>query len=441
MSDDHVNQLSAPQSGSRIAEFESIAAQSEAIETTATALLAGIAFKLKLTYKAGSGVTILVIPGTAKSMSSVGAGLIELLSPGKQLMLTSIIRAKGTNSPIDGDELRRLAVGAWCEAANIPSPNEAEMKLLLAEDQMWLTRPELVELIDRLCNERGNDLHRAVIDGDICPSFEDLRWFIETTKELPKRDRAYFALEKLGQRTHDPDVAEFMMARVKLEKNKHTKTDLLFSIPLVASVSDSSNAVELIHDSNVQLRMGVMRALGQCRDQKAHAALVNVIENEEDGFVLIDACYSLGKTGTKEDVPILLELLKRSDKIKKEKTMVRSAVLNAVRQLDGARNVQLFASSFEKDPSPIIKRDCLMALCEYGTEEHIGPVLARVRTLVMKKNRQEEYPNEFTLAMVFLRRFNTPEISRFYDWLNTKKDSLLQVERQYIKENGLPIAG
>jgi HEAT repeat protein len=83
---------------------------------------------------------------------------------------------------------------------------------------------------------------------------------------------------------------------------------------------------------------------------------------------------------------------------------VNCAAIYALARIGGPPEVAIFLDAFT-DRSPVAKWYSMAAISQYGTEQAIGPVCARVRVILRRQRANGQLPeSELLLALKFLAR-------------------------------------
>ena len=273
---------------------------------------------------------------------------------------------------------------------------------------------------------------------------------LAATKQKNHRQRyaCHTALEALAKNTQSTEVVQAIIDLVGKTQTKQDKQGLLMGIQFLPPYENAGPVLELIGDTKVGYT--AIRALCRTTDPRAEAA---VIEALIEGRFAFPAAETLADIGTTAAVPALLTAIETGN------GPLKRSALNALRRIDGANHIELFAHIYKTNRNADVRWHCVAALRDFGQEEQAGAVVERLTKIIKKKGRkesysggpliapknivhightaQEDYATEFTLGVEFLHRVGGLAAEKFFKSLEKFKEQLLESERNFLKERGL----
>ena len=279
---------------------------------------------------------------------------------------------------------------------------------------------------------------------------DELLEILAATKHKDYRQRyaCHTALTALARNTQSSEVVQAIIDVIGKTKTKQDKQGLLMGIQFLPPYEDAGPVLELIGDKKVGYT--ALSALSTTTDVRAEAL---VIEALVDGRFAFPAAETLADIGTTAAVPALLTAIETGN------GPLKRAALNALRRIDGANHIELFADIYKTNRNADVRWHCVAALRDFGQKEHVGVVAERLTKIIKKKGRkesysggpliapknivhishtsQEDYATEFTLGVEFLQRIGGVEAEKFFKSLEKFKEQLLESEREFLKERGL----
>jgi HEAT repeat protein len=259
--------------------------------------------------------------------------------------------------------------------------------------------------------------------------------FINIEKDKNKRDKAYFTLGKIAKNTNDKQAMEFLISRIDKEKDKYVISSLLDRIADLQKTegTDILPIINSVKSAVWQVRHSAVTALKNTKNRIAEDTLIEILKETNDEYDLWYVICSLSNIGTEKSLPYLLNLVSH------KKQDVSGSALNAIDQISGAKNLQLYIEQLEKGKN---KFTALLAVIKYGDENVIPNVIKRIKELVAKKRTRlsvsgRDSKTELIHGLEFLKQFtDDEEIKKLFDFLSTKKqDMLWQEEQEWLKKN------
>lgn len=146
---------------------------------------------------------------------------------------------------------------------------------------------------------------------------------IEKEPNKKIRDAAYFILGHIGKNTKNVSVAQFLIDRQFIEKDKHlvaTILDRIAKIPKPLGIN-IAKLIEATRDNRWLVRHSAINSLNYSADTKAEDRLIEISSESDDPYDIIYANAVLNEIGTSRAIPVLQEHLnsrKRDIKISAE---------------------------------------------------------------------------------------------------------------------------
>jgi HEAT repeat protein len=137
--------------------------------------------------------------------------------------------------------------------------------------------------------------------------------------------------------------------------------------PLCESGSDIPGLLQLIEDSNSDVRWRAAEALGKIDPEKAIPGLLQLIE-DSNSYVRWRAAEALGKIGSEKAVPGLLQLIEDSD------LYVRWRAAEALGKIDPEKAIPGLLQLIE-DSNSYVRRNAAEALGKIGSEKAVPGLL------------------------------------------------------------------
>jgi hypothetical protein len=297
------------------------------------------------------------------------------------------------------------------------------------------------ELLDRML---GDDFKGAIRDASNLAKSEYLgeaSKIIEQSADVREREYCYLLLGRLGMNTGDPGVADFLMSRLPLEDSARLKDKVLEQLRFAEGAADCQNLIDVISQKNRRRRESAITALGHCADPKAEDTLIDLLEKENTNVMLLRTVRALARVGTKRAVPALEGMLDRISREPKYKYVILGA-LNTLRRVGDKDLLTRFVTELGDNRPSEIKRQCILAIDEFGTKAEIGVVIDRL-TAILKNRRGGESPldlslmedlDEFCAGIHFLSQFEDDRVERFFSSVSKKWARLYSYEKEYIRE-------
>ena len=123
--------------------------------------------------------------------------------------------------------------------------------------------------------------------------------------DISTRSRAVFALDSLGD---EAAVLDELLAALATEKDLRVREDITWAL-----VRRKNQAIQpliaCLKSDNAQLRHNAAHTLGKIASALAVPALIDLLRNEEQAFVISKTALALGQIGDESAIPALVALL------------------------------------------------------------------------------------------------------------------------------------
>ncbi|MDQ0483978.1 HEAT repeat domain-containing protein [Guptibacillus hwajinpoensis] len=247
------------------------------------------------------------------------------------------------------------------------------------------------------------------------------------SKDRETRENIYFILGKIGENTGDKRVVTVLLQSLEEETNKYLKGRILDQ--LAGQKNVESLIITFITDKRAAIRQSAIQALRSCKSSDAEGALIEVITRSNDEYDLTYANEVLSEVGTEKSIPYLVNLLNHPN------GDVKCSALWTLTELGNTSLLPVFLEALNQR-SVNVKSHALLAIKKHGNEMAIGPVIARIKTILSRERTVESDDLITGLEFLISYKENTEEIQKLFEWIRTKKwRYLFEEERVFITAN------
>ena len=266
---------------------------------------------------------------------------------------------------------------------------------------------------------------------------EQLKVFIEKTKNEDLKQNAYSFLFYIYSNTGEARILTYCIDRLAVEKKEWTLYTILWNIECLKNKMPSDTNIDSILALTTYkkklVRDGAINCLKNVINPKAEEKLIEIISTSTDQHQLTYANATIRTIGTAKSIPYLLKL------VENKKHDVAATALGAILKLSDKTFLPLFIDNLEKGK---LKYLGLEGVIKYGDKNVVPYVEKRVKELVAKKRTIQFYlsknDTELTMAMNFLAEYSKEfeSIRKLYNTLLTGKCELLwDSEKQWLHDN------
>jgi HEAT repeat protein len=193
------------------------------------------------------------------------------------------------------------------------------------------------------------------------------------------------------------------LKRIGFEHKEFTLMWLLDAIATQEGILDCEGILPWLGDNRWMVRHAAIGALGACRDPRAEAALIGVLEQSKDPADLIYANAALGRIGTRRAVAALARYIHHS------KDDVKASAIYALARIGDTTLTPLFLDALG-DRSQVAKEYAINALYQHGDSSAVPAVCARIRDILKRDRKLRTMPKtELMVAVEFILRFRHDE--------------------------------
>ncbi len=266
---------------------------------------------------------------------------------------------------------------------------------------------------------------------------EQLKVFIEETKNEDLKQNAYSVLFYIYSNTDEERILTYCIDRLAVEKKEWTLYTILWNIECLKNKMPSDTNIDSIlalttYKKNL-VRDGAIKCLGNANNPKDEDKLIEIISTSTDQYQLTYANAAIRTIGTTKSIPHLLKL------VDNKKQDVAATALGAIIKLSDKSYLPLFIDKLENGK---LKYLGLEGVIKYGDKNVVPFVEKRVNDLVAKKRTTQfilsKNDTELTVAMNFLADYSKEieSIRKLYNTLLTSKWELLwDNEKQWLNDN------
>ena len=266
---------------------------------------------------------------------------------------------------------------------------------------------------------------------------EQLKTFIEKTKNEDLKQNAYSVLFNIYSNTGEARILTYCIDRLAIEKKEWTLCTILWDIECLKNQMPSDtnidNILVLTTYKKHLVRDGAIKCLKNVNNPKAEEKLIEIISTSTDQYQLTYANATIRTIGTPKSIPQLLKL------VENKKQDVAATALGAILKLSDKTYLPLFIENLEKGK---LKYLGLEGVIKYGDKNVVPFIEKRVKELVAKKRTIQFYlsknDTELTIAMNFLADYSKEfdSIKKLYNTLLTSKWELLwDNEKHWLNGN------
>ena len=266
---------------------------------------------------------------------------------------------------------------------------------------------------------------------------EQLKTFIEKTKNEDLKQNAYSVLFNIYSNTGEARILTYCIDRLAIEKKEWTLYTILWDIECLKNQMPSDtnidNILVLTTYKKHLVRDGAIKCLKNVNNPKAEEKLIEIISTSTDQYQLTYANATIRTIGTPKSIPQLLKL------VENKKQDVAATALGAILKLSDKTYLPLFIENLEKGK---LKYLGLEGVIKYGDKNVVPFIEKRVKELVAKKRTIQFYlsknDTELTIAMNFLADYSKEfdSIKKLYNTLLTSKWELLwDNEKHWLNGN------
>ena len=261
--------------------------------------------------------------------------------------------------------------------------------------------------------------------------------FIDQEKDRKKRERAYFILGKVAEKTNDLTATKFLIKRVDIETDKYVLSSLLERItnlqkPQEADIQPLINA---INNKNWQVKHSAITALIRTNNPLVEDVMINILRNSTSEYELGNAIGTLSNVGTLKSISYLTPFVYH------KKEDVSNSALYAIISISGKDCLPLCLEQLDKGKN---KTTALRGVLKFGDEKVIPHLIKRIKELVAKQRARElifaeNRKTEIIVGMEFLQKYSEKvEVKNLFEFLLTKKyDLLWKEEKEWLDKNKL----
>lgn len=281
---------------------------------------------------------------------------------------------------------------------------------------------------------RANEEARQINNLDY---IEQLKVFIEKTKNEDLKQNAYSVLFYIYSNTGEARILTYCIDRLAVEKKEWTLYTILWNIECLKNKMPSDTNIDSILALTTYkkhlVRDGAINCLKNVTNPKAEEKLIEIISTSTDQHQLTYVNATIRTIGTAKSIPYLLKL------VENKKHDVAATALGAILKISDKSFLPLFIDNLEKGK---LKYLGLEGVIKYGDKNVVPYVEKRVKELVAKKRTIQFYlsknDTELTMAMNFLAEYSKEfeSIRKLYNTLLTGKCELLwDSEKQWLHDN------
>ena len=205
----------------------------------------------------------------------------------------------------------------------------------------------------------------------------------------------------------------------------------MWKLRQMPEVRDCGPVLPLTRHRSSLVRHEAITVLGQCSDPRAEEALLGVLADPHDDYDRISANAALGQCGSRATIPALAaQIHDRVDDVK-------CSAIYALMELGDSSLVPVFLDALS-DRSSTAKWYAMHAIERHGNQLAIGPVCARVKAMLSRRNKRKQLPTtELIYALMFLQRYRDNETARLtLNWVTgQRRDYLNDDEQRWVRAN------
>jgi HEAT repeat protein len=258
-----------------------------------------------------------------------------------------------------------------------------------------------------------------------------LRQLLENRRDEDTKCHLYTVIGHIGRNADNHAAAEILLNRIGFEHTKFTLMWLLDAIADQEGILECRPILRVLGDKRWMVRHAAIGALGACRDPRAEAALIRVLEQSKDPSDLIYANAALGRIGTRRAVAALAR------HIHHRKDDVKASAIYALARIGNTTLTPLFLDALG-DRSQVAKGYAVNALYQHGDSSAVPAVCARIKDILKRDRKTRTMPKtELMVAVEFILRFRHDEevgqiVEATLDWLRPRVKNLFAEEQEWL---------
>lgn len=227
---------------------------------------------------------------------------------------------------------------------SIGHPAVIDYLVNVLKDPEWWVRVRAVEALEQFGENAVSALLIALEDDD---------------REV--RRRSAVALERIG-------YVEKIIKEYRQEEFKPELRNVLF---LVARTGVIESLSDKLRGPDSHLTKRIVRILGEAKAEVASNILLELLGKTSDWTLKSRIIESLGRIGTQEAVPVLIECLKDDEYWVRRSSVESLSMLQASNRADDIAEILA-------DPSPLARESALKALSQLKSAKHAEDIIARL---------------------------------------------------------------
>ncbi|EEL89421.1 PBS lyase [Bacillus cereus] len=291
------------------------------------------------------------------------------------------------------------------------------------------------DLLRRMGDEETDIWHRAYEEAkelnDLL-TFPYLQQKIAKEKKVSMKKDIYYLMTKLALNTKEICIADYLIDRLEYEESPTLLSELLSNIYRLPKVSSTNKIIPYIYHKNDSVRFWAVSSLKLYKSLEAEAALLKLLDTEENKDEITHICYTLLEIGTNQSILPLTRLLYR------DSAYVRSTVIEVLAKIGGA-DLQIVYIEALKDRNVMVKYEAVRAIYAYGDEMAIRSICERVTKVVSRRRKNEVEPtdeSEIVIALCFLHKFaDHEEVLKTFGKVYKKRGNLFMSERKWLRDH------
>ena len=304
-------------------------------------------------------------------------------------------------------------------------------------------RTNLEKLINRMCDRNTEksdsesiayNAYREVdkfTDKNLLPTLFEIA---NSELDENKRDKAYYIISKIAIINNDVESLNFLLQKLKKEKNKTIIENLLNIISSFEKPKETNleNVFNFLNNKSKTLRYRAICALKNCETIDCENKLIEVLENSINHYEILYSLQSLSSSGSERSLSKIKEFINHS------KEDISGSALGAILMIAKEKELALYIEQLKKGKNKFI---ALEGVVKFGNIEAIPNVTKRIKELISKKRNIEVIGlhgyTELIIAMIFLIKFpHFKVIKDIYSLLEIKKEYYLwESEKEWLMNN------
>ncbi len=205
------------------------------------------------------------------------------------------------------------------------------------------------------------------VDKDIVKRLTDTRWYVVKN--------ALYVLGEIGERTVSPDL----LVSSIYHDDMRIRKEAIKTLGKMKSRGATKLLCELLEDKNEEIRLLVLKTLGEAGDRTAVPHILPFVEKkrlkgQKSDLIRQTAIEALGNIGDSQAIPPLLDLLRAKGFFRKEDEAIRRSVVEALGAMRDPELEGPLQSVIEKDADVAVREAARRALLNLGSAERKAAV-------------------------------------------------------------------